>query len=71
VPQPAHTPETPLTFEAGSSSSTSSHGSSNTLVLAAVLVLLGILCGLEVRRAQRFSTVAPRLNFAFAFERPG
>jgi hypothetical protein len=40
-------------------------------VLAAVLVLLGILCGLEVRRAMRFSTVAPRLNFAFAFERPG
>jgi hypothetical protein len=40
-------------------------------MLAAILVTLFVLCGLEGRRAWRFISVAPRLDFAFAFERPG
>jgi hypothetical protein len=68
---PSHAPETPLAFEVGSTSSSSSHGSSNVLMLAAVLVMLGVLCGPQIRRAFRFVSVAPRLDFAFAFERPG
>jgi hypothetical protein len=60
-----------LAFEAGASPTPTSHGSSNVLPFAAVLVMLGIICGPLLRRAQRFISVPPRLNFAFAFERPG
>jgi outer membrane biosynthesis protein TonB len=70
-PMPSHAPETPLAFEAASTSSSPSHGSNNVLMLAAVLVMLGVLCGPQVRRVFRFVSVAPRLDFAFAFERPG
>jgi hypothetical protein len=60
-----------LAFEAGASSSASSHGSNNILPFAAVLVMLGVICAALLRRAQRYVSVPPRLNFAFAFERPG
>jgi hypothetical protein len=71
APVPFHAPETPVAFEGGVASSSSAHGSSNVLMLAAILVTLFVLCGLEGRRAWRFISVAPRLDFAFAFERPG
>jgi hypothetical protein len=60
-----------LAFEAGAAPTQTSHGSSNVLPFAAVLVMLGIICGPLLRRAQRFISVPPQMNFAFAFERPG